>query len=50
MNTDLQSQTDLLLKALDTIHRDLGRLELDFGISIVVIVALMIIIAFRRRP
>jgi hypothetical protein len=45
---ELSQQTDQLVLWLKTINGTLERLELDFGIVAVVIIALLMIIAFRR--
>jgi hypothetical protein len=49
MNAELQTQTDLLLKALNDLHRDLGALDLTLAIGFTVLAALLLVIAFRRR-
>ena len=49
MNPDLQAQTDAILKALRTLHDDLGALDLTVMVAATVIVAVLIIIAFRKR-
>jgi hypothetical protein len=47
--TDLAQQTEQLLKAFTTLHNDLSALRIDIGIAVTVIVALLVVIAFRRR-
>lgn len=46
---ELSQQTDQLVLWLKTINGTLERLELDLGIVAVVIIALLMIIAFRSR-
>lgn len=49
MNTDLQTQTEMLLKALNLLHEDMRDLVGTTMILGVVIVAALVVIAFRRR-
>jgi hypothetical protein len=48
--TDLSQQTELLLKALNTVHKDLEQLNYTNMIIGAIMVAILLIIAFRRRP
>lgn len=51
--TDLNQQTEALTKALQTLHSDLGQIHLTLMIVGVVVVALLLVVAFRcggRRP
>jgi hypothetical protein len=47
--TDLSQQTEQLIKALTTLDNSVSVLNTTVMIASVVIVALLIIIAFRRR-
>lgn len=49
MNSELQAQTDAILKALHDINTSIDQMHLTCMIAGVVIVALLIIIAFRKR-
>lgn len=46
--TDLSQQTEQLLKALATLHDDLYRIYLGQGMIAVLLVALILIVAFKR--
>jgi hypothetical protein len=48
--TDLSQQTDQLLKALTTLHNDLGALNTTCIAGFAACFALLLIIVFRRRP
>jgi hypothetical protein len=48
MNSDLQAQTDLIVKSLTTLHNDVQQLNWSLMILGVATFALLLIIAFRR--
>ena len=49
MNSELQSQTDLLLKALEQLHKDLVSLNYTTMIVAALLFAVLLIVAIRRR-
>ena len=49
MNPDLQAQTDAFVQHLNQLHTDLYDLNLTAMIASTVIIALLIVIAFRKR-
>lgn len=46
--TDLSQQTEALLKALTQLHNDLMWTNISEGMAVVLLVAIFLIVAFRR--